>query len=177
MITKTNLNGRLDVVSARLKAQEKDIIMDNFLSFVHTSDMVLNYLDGEIRKTGLNRTQLSILTSLVINGGTMMPTQLSRIVLRSKYATIKAIDGLEKLKITKSERAKLSSREKSDRRLRKVTITEKGLELLENTMSSRHQLGSNIMGNLSKKESAELKSILFHMRKHLLDQINCKKDK
>jgi DNA-binding MarR family transcriptional regulator len=168
MENKEELKDRLDDLNIRVRAQEKDIAMDNFLFLINTCDMILNYLDYELRKLGLNRTQIGILTSLVLGDGTMMPTQLSRFVLRSKYATIKAIDSLEKLKLIKSERSKLSSKIKSDRRLRKVTITEKGLEILESTMANRRQLGSKVMGDLDDKELGELKSILSHIRNNLL---------
>jgi MarR family transcriptional regulator, transcriptional regulator for hemolysin len=168
MTTKATLNGRLDILNTRLRAQEKDITMDNFLKFLNTADMVLNYLDSQLREVGLNRTQISILVSLVVNGGTMLPTQLSYIVLRSKYATIKAIDGLEKLKMVTSERSNIRSKVKSDRRLRKVTITEKGIEVLENTMADRHRLSSDIMGGMNKKELGELKSMLSQINLNIL---------
>ncbi len=167
MTNKEKLNGRLDILNTRLRAQVNDIAMDNFLQFLHTADMVFNYLDSELREVGLNRTQVSILVSLAVNGGTMLPTQLSQIVLRSKYATIKAIDGLEKLGMVTSERASLRSKVKTDRRLRKVTITEKGIEFLENTMENRHRIGSDVMGGMNKKELALLKPVLSQIRENL----------
>jgi DNA-binding MarR family transcriptional regulator len=168
MQNKEILKDRLDDLTLRLKAQEKDIETDNFLFLIYTCDMILNYLESELRKLGLNRTQIGILTSLVRSDGIMMPTQLSRMILRSKYATIKAIDSLERLKLTKSERSKLNSKVKSDRRLRKVTITEKGLEILESTMADRRQLGSKVLGDMDENELDELKSVLNHLRNNLL---------
>jgi DNA-binding MarR family transcriptional regulator len=162
------LNERLDNLNIRLLAQRKDMATDNFLTFIYTCDLTLNYLDSELRKSGANRTQIGILSSLALAGGTKTPTQLSRDVLRSKYAVVKAIDSLERIKMTKSEKLKLGTKGKTDRRLRNVSVTEKGLQLLENTTAHRHRLGSKVMDGMNKKELTDLKSILNHIRINIL---------
>ena len=97
-------NNRVDSLNKRLRIQAKNIRMDNFFSFLYTADMVFTYIDNELREAGLNRTQMAILNMLVLHGGTMTPTELSKRVLRSKHSTTKAIDGLEKLELTRSEK-------------------------------------------------------------------------
>jgi DNA-binding MarR family transcriptional regulator len=163
------LDKRVDDLSARLKAQQEDILMDNYLAFNITSDIVLNFVDKELQKMGVNRTQMGIFLSLVLGGGTMTPTELSRSVLRSKYATIKAIDSLEKLNLVKSEKAGFPSKTKEDRRLRKVSLTEKAVEFIQQQMASRHETGSLVMSCLSQKEQEQLKTILSRLRKHVTD--------
>jgi DNA-binding MarR family transcriptional regulator len=162
------LNERLDNLNGRLIAQRKDVATDNFLTFIYTCDLTLNYLDSELRKSGVNRTQIGILTSLALAGGTKTPTQLSGDVLRSKFAVIKAIDSLERIKMIKSEKSDLGAKGKPDRRLRNVRITEKGLELLENHMPERRRLNSKAMGGMSKRELTCLKSILDKIRINIL---------
>ncbi len=163
------LDERVDELSARLKAQQEDILMDNFLAFTYTADIVLNFVDKDLRNIGLNRTQMGIFISLALGGGTMTPTELSKSVLRSKYATIKAIDSLEKVNLVKSKKAGLPSKAKGDRRLRKVSLTEKAVELMEQPMAGRHELASLVMGCLSQKEQEQFKTILSRLRKHITD--------
>ena len=165
-------NNRMDSLNKRLRVQAKNIRIDNFFSFLYTADMVFNYIDNELRQTGLNRTQMAILSMLVLNGGTMTPTELSSKILRSKHATTKAVDSLEKLGLTKSEKTNLNSKVRGDRRLRKVSITEKGLELLETSMPARHRFGSSLMCCLDRQEANTFKTTLSRLRKHIADLEN-----
>ena len=168
----TNYDSRVNSLGKRLRVQAKNITIDNFFSFLYTADMVFNYIDNELRQAGLNRTQMAILNMLVLHGGTMIPTELSSRILRSKHATTKAIDSLEKLGLTKSEKANLNSKVKGDRRLRRVSITEKGIELLETSMPARHRFGSSLMCCLDNSEANTFKAILSRMRKHVVELEN-----
>lgn len=153
---------RLDSLARRLRIQANDLRFDNFLSFIYTSEIVNQYLDTELRKFGLNRTQMSILHILIVRGGTLTPTELSRRIIRSKHATTKAVDSLEKPGLTKSAGTK------RDRRLRRVTITEKGLDLVEQTMSLRHTIGSQAMQCLEQEDAEAFQAILRRFRKHVI---------
>ena len=154
---------RVDSLAKRLRVQANDLRVDNFLSFIYTSDIVNKYLDTELRKSSLNRTQMSILHILTVRGGTMTPTELSSRILRSKHATTKAVDSLEKLGLTKSARTK------RDRRLRMVIITEKGLDLVEKTMPITHRISSRAMYCLDKEEAEAFQTTLRQLRKHVLN--------
>lgn len=156
------LSKRLDTLAVRLRAQAMDLRFDNFLSFVYTSEVVNQYLDAQLRKASLNRTQMSILHILIVHGGVMTPTELSHRVTRSKHATSRAVDSLDELGLTRSKRTK------KDRRLRKVAITEKGLDKVENTMSVRHHIASQIMQCLTDDEVEVFKDLLRKLRKHVV---------
>lgn len=156
------LSKRLDALAGRLRAQAMDLRFDNFLSFVYTSEVVNQYLDTQLRKSSLNRTQMSILHILITHGGVMTPTELSCRVQRSKHATTRSVDNLDELGLTKS------SRTKKDRRLRKVAVTEKGLDMVESTMPLRHDIASRVMQCLTDDEMEVINSILRKLRKHVL---------
>jgi len=156
---------RLDSLAKRLRVQANDLRFDNFLSFIYTFEIVNKYLDNELRKSGLNRTQMSILHILIARGGTLTPTELSRRVTRSKHATTRAVDSLETLGLTRSAGTR------SDRRLRRVTITEKGLDLVEQTMVLRHKIGSQAMQCLNQEEAEAFQTILKRFRKHVTELI------
>jgi DNA-binding MarR family transcriptional regulator len=153
---------RLDTLARRLRVQANNLKFDNFLSFIYTSEIVNRYLDIELRKFGLNRTQMSILHILIARGGVLTPTDLSRRITRSKHATTHAVDSLEKLGLT------TSAKTKKDRRLRKVAVTEKGLDLVERTLALRQQIGSRAMQCLDNEEAAVLQDILRRLRKHVV---------
>jgi DNA-binding MarR family transcriptional regulator len=153
---------RLDSLAKRLRVQANDLKFDNFLTFVYTSEIVNRYLDIELRKVGINRTQMSILHILIARGGTLTPTELSRRITRSKHATTKAVDSLEELGLTSSTKTK------SDRRLRKVAVTEKGLDIVEKTMSIRHKIGFQAMQCLDNEEAEVFQDILKKFRKHVV---------
>lgn len=156
---------RLDSLAKRLRVQANDLRFDNFLSFIYTFEIVNKYLDNELRKSSLNRTQMSILHILIARGGTLTPTELSRRITRSKHATTRAVDSLETLGLTRSAGTR------SDRRVRRVTITEKGLDLVEQTMSLRRKIGSQAMQCLSQEEAEAFQTILKRFRKHVTELI------
>jgi len=103
-----------------IRVQANDLRVDNFLSFVYAADIVNRYLDTELRRVHLNRTQMNILHTLVTHEGMLTPTELGRRVFRSDHAITRAVDGLEKEGLARREGTA------NDRRLRKVVITRKG---------------------------------------------------
>ena len=115
MKTKENYSPRVDLLKKHLVEQAKEINMDCFISFNKTSEMLNNYVDNELRKHGINLTQVGILYNLILGDGTTTPTEVSSSILRSKHATTKAIDSLEKLGFTKSEKTELKHRSCSRR--------------------------------------------------------------
>jgi DNA-binding MarR family transcriptional regulator len=80
---------------------------------------------------------------------------------RSKNAITRAVDSLERLGFTKSNGTK------QDRRLRKVSVTEKGLDIVEKTMDLRHRIGSQVMQCLNDDSAAALQRILKQLRSHV----------
>lgn len=156
---------KLVSLAERLKSQHQDLNVYNFLSFIYTADVVNKYMETEIRKTGLDRTKLGILHFLLANNSTMTPTELSNSTLRSKDTITKAIDILDKLGLTRSTRSR------SDRRLRKVSITSKGLDLMERFMPIRQQLFARAMGFLKPEDARAIRSILKQVREHILKLI------
>ena len=156
---------RLTSLAESLKSQHRDSNVYNFLSFIYTADIVNKYMETEFRTTGLDRTKLGVLHFLLANGGTMTPTELSNSTLRSKDTITKAIDNLDKLGLTKSTKSR------SDRRLRKVSITAKGLDLMEKFLPLRQQIFSRAMACLDPGDAGALRAMLKQFREHVLGLI------
>src|ERR1039457_6519214 len=117
---------RINRVTSRLIDQHDDINVYNFHSFINLAEITFKYLEQEFDGTiGLDRTKIQILNLLIVKGGTLTPSQLSLSVNRKKITITSALNSLEKQGLIKS------SIEKKDRRLRLVTITGKGLDVIE----------------------------------------------
>jgi DNA-binding MarR family transcriptional regulator len=162
-----NADQRLASLQHSLRTQAEDERMDNFVSFIYTAEMISNFVDKELSKIGLNRTQMGILCTVVLCGGTITPTELSVNILRSKHATSRALDSLEKPGYISSEKTELKSRIKADRRLRNVSITAKGLEVVEKSMPVNMKMAVSIMDCLKNKEAGAFKNTLSRLRQQM----------
>jgi len=153
---------KLESLIEIIRNQHNDLSVDNSYNFLRAAEIFNNYLNVGFRKTGLKRTQIIILSFLLANGGTMTPTELKSKIFRSINATSKSLDSLDKLGLTKS------SKSKRDRRQRRVTLTEKGVELLEGILIVRRELFAQATSCLNQDDSEALRSILSQLENHLL---------
>ena len=149
-----------------IREQANQLKVSAFLSFIYTADIINRYLDIGLSRYPIGRTGFSLLHHLILNGGTMTPTDLSKRVFRSKYAMTRMIDELEKLGFVK--RVTISK----DRRKREVSITEKGLTFVKNALvAERQHLGEIVFHPLGEKRLEEIKKSLRYIRKHVLSLI------
>ena len=95
----------------------------------------------------------------------MTPTEFQSMTFRSINAISKSLDSLDKLGLTKSSNLKI------DRRKRKVTLTEKGLELLEKILTVRRDLFTQATSCLNKEQAEEFRSVLTQLENHLINII------
>ncbi len=153
---------RLKALAENIVGQHDDINVYNLLSFMDIADIVFKYLEQEFdKKMGLDRTKIQILDLLLVKGGTLTPTQLSLGVNRTKITITTALDNLEKLGLIKS------SRVEKDRRLRLVTISEKGLDVLEKFLPLRREIFSQAMCCFNQEEANKLQSMMCRFRENI----------
>jgi DNA-binding MarR family transcriptional regulator len=146
-----------------LMEQEEDIHIRNSFDILRVSGLMDKFLDNGYRKTKLKTIQIRILSVMLANGGTMTPTELKTKVFRSENAISKTLDNLDNLGLTRS------SHTKTDRRLRKVTLTEKGLKTLKKLLPIRAELFVQAANPLTKEESEALETILQKLMNNLLE--------
>ena len=150
-------------MALEIRAQARDLKVDTFLAFIYTSDLVNKYLDIELGSQPLTRAGFNILHILILHEGTMQPTEISKEILRSKHSVSNAIDTLERQGLVKSE---VSTR---DRRVRKISITRRGLNLVKKaTTSSRERLSQNLFRDLDKRQLEQFNTILKKIRRDTL---------
>ena len=155
------------VTADDIREQANQLRVSTFLSFIYTADIISRYLDFNLSKYPIGRTGFGILHHLILNGGTLAPTNLSKRVFRSKYAITRMIDDLEKRGFVIREAVN------KDRRKREVSITREGLEFVRNSSAvQRQHLGDIIFQPLNQKRLEELRKSLRDIRKHVLDLIS-----
>jgi DNA-binding MarR family transcriptional regulator len=169
-----NAKRKIGLLRKRIISARNELEIGNFFDFLVTAEMVFKYFDDELQVYSLNQTQLYILLELVVLGGTATPTELSNQMLRSKFAITKAVDSLQKAGLTKSEKTELDSKIKADRRLRKVSLTEKGLETVRNVISLNRQVASSVMGRFNSEEARQFKSCVNLLKQNMQQLLDLK---
>jgi MarR family 2-MHQ and catechol resistance regulon transcriptional repressor len=156
----------LDSLSEEIKAQANDLRDDNLRSLILTSDIVQQYVDVMLHRDRFNRTEMYILNTLIIHGGSMNPSEIARRVYRSPHAITRAVDKLEQKGHVHREPIG------EDRRTRKVSITQEGLRAIKQSLPRRKQVNNAVMSCLDQTQMEQLSTILELLRKHLRRQVD-----
>jgi DNA-binding MarR family transcriptional regulator len=153
----------IKTMARELRAQSRNPRVRAFLSYLYTEDILTRYLDNKLAHEKVTRAGFGVLHFLILNGGSMIPTTISKKAARSKYSVTRVIDALEKMGLVE----RLLPGE--DRRTRRISITAAGLETVRNaTLASRRALCDDIFRTLSEAQLAELGSILRELRRNIL---------
>ena len=159
-------NYDLQSLADEIREQAAQLRVLTLLSFIYTADVVNRYLDIEVARYPVSRTGFSILHNLILHGGTMTPTNLSKRVFRSKHAVTRVVDKLEKQGFAK--RGAIGS----DRRVREVSITKEGLAFIKEAQAAGQQrLGHLLLGPLEQKQIETLAMTMKQIREHTLNLI------
>lgn len=162
-----NFESTIESVAKGLQAQSRNNKVSAFLGYLYASDVINRYLELVLTYKKITRAGFSILHTLILEGGSMIPTILSKKTGRSKYSVTRVVDTLEKMDLV--QRVSIGT----DRRLRKVAITNKGLETVKKgTLASRERLCEDIFQTLDEHQIAELDSLLRDVRKNVQNLIN-----
>jgi DNA-binding MarR family transcriptional regulator len=156
----------LQSMADEIREQAAQLRVLTLLSFIYTADVVSRYLDIELARYPIGRTGFSVLHNLVLHGGTMMPTDLSKRIFRSKHAITRVVDRLEKLGFVKRDDLG------SDRRVRKVSLTKEGLAFVkESHAAGQQRVGHVLLHPLDQKQTEKLGVMMKLIREHALKLI------
>ena len=160
-------NHELQSMADEIREQAAQLRVLTLLSFVYTADVVSRYLDIELARYPIGRTGFSVLHNLVLHGGTMTPTDLSKRIFRSKHAITRVVDRLENLGFVKRDDIGI------DRRVRKVSLTKAGLEFVKEAQAAGQQrVGHILLHPLKQKQIEELGVMMRQIREHALKLID-----
>jgi DNA-binding MarR family transcriptional regulator len=159
-------NYELQSIADEIREQAAQLRVLTFLSFVYTADVVNRYLDIELARYPVGRTGFSVLHNLVLHGGTMTPTDLSKRLFRSKHAVTRVVDNLEKLGFVKRDAIG------RDRRVRKVSITKEGLAFVKESQAvGQQRMGHMLFSPLDQRQIEDMGTMLRQIREHVLNLI------
>jgi DNA-binding MarR family transcriptional regulator len=162
----TSFQDSIESLATDIRNLADQLQTDTFLQFVQTAVIINRYLDTHPAGRSASRTAFNVLNALVLNGGSMTPTQISKQILRSKHAVTRLVDTLEKKGLVK--RGAIGR----DRRTREVSITKKGLELnRKQGVEHQDRIISQVFAPLDEEQLSDLNFILKRLREHLLSLI------
>ena len=133
-------------LAAEVQTQNEQPYVKGLRFFIRISHFLDKYISANLCIHGLNQTQIRILIFTVAQVRPVTPTELSKITYLTLDTINKSVDNLDKMGLTRSYRSR------KDRRVRKVTLTEKGLDLIEKHLPLRHEVFSNFMSCFSDLE-------------------------
>lgn len=161
-----NLSKKIEETAEIMRAHHNDITVHTFLLLDSAAFVVNRYVELNSTKKNFSQSAFKVLNMLILQGGSMTPTELSNRVFRSKHSISKVTFTLEKHGLVKILPVD------GDRRKKEVRITAKGLELAKSgNIFTREQRSHEVLGVLSDKEKKFMHDILERVRSHTLDLI------
>ena len=106
--------------------------------------------------------RFSALSHLIRNGGSLTPTELARLMLRSKHSITIIIDNLEQ------EGYITRIRDRNDRRMVHIKITREGLEHVRSHLNNENPVIQKLMSSLTREECSQLVGHLKKLRKAVI---------
>ena len=154
-------NEAIEKLAGDIRAQHKNLTVDTFLLLDSTYDVINRYVDMHFSNHTLSQTGFKVLNALILYGGHMIPTDISKKIFRSKHSVSKVIFTLERHGLVKI------SSVGGDRRKREVKITAKGLAVAKKgNIYVRQRISEEVMGILDKKELSLIRKMLKRLRTH-----------
>ena len=135
-----------------------------FLYISSFADLLSRYMEVML-KFPLRFTALSL---LIRKNGSLTPTELSRLMFRSKHSITKIIDGLEKLGYV------VRFRDNHDRRVVHVKITTAGVAHMKESLAIENPMVQDLLACLGDKEAdiflAQIKRLRREVIKALMEK-------
>ncbi len=154
---------RIAELAQKSRELSLDPVVRAYKAIFTTFDIIDNYVRLSLQDEEVSRAGKSVIHILISNGGSMTATEISKHVWRSKYATIRVIDTLERDGfVTRKQTAR-----SGDRRKKMITITAKGVALFEKTFQiTMEKLCPEILGGLTKAQVTGCYKILENIGNH-----------
>jgi DNA-binding MarR family transcriptional regulator len=143
----------------------KKIRRTQFTRLIAFADVVNRYTDI-ILKHKYSWLHSAALIFMITRGGSLTPTQLARIMLRSNYSVTKIVDGLEKDGlVTRTHNGR-------DRRSIDVEVTSKGLNYIVSMMENSRVAEDELKSCLDEGELENLANTLRILRDRLIEKVS-----
>jgi len=136
------------------------------MSIIRTTDIVNRCLDIELRKWGSSPPRFSVMNALVVHGGTMHPSDISKWIFRAKHSVTSMLKVLERIGYVERKPNEMDGRSVD------ISITQKGWNATNTMMPIAEDMGKKIMSCLDENEIDSLLEILKKIRRYLLIELS-----
>jgi DNA-binding MarR family transcriptional regulator len=127
---------------------------------------VVNRYTQIILKNKVSWLRTNALIFLITRGGSLTPSQLARIMLRSNYSITKLIDGLEKDGLVRR------CRDNRDRRSINLEVTSESLNYVKSSLSNIAEAERELNSWLDKDDLENLAPIIRKLRDKLIEKVS-----
>jgi DNA-binding MarR family transcriptional regulator len=134
------------------------------MSIIRTADIVNRCLDIELRKLNTSPARFAVMNALVVHGGTMSPSKISKWIFRAKHSVTSMLQVLESIGYVKRKP------NGNDRRSVNIVVTKEGWKSLEEMIPRAEDMNQKILACLDEKQIETLMEILKQIRRHLLSK-------
>jgi DNA-binding MarR family transcriptional regulator len=155
----------IDVLAKKIEQMASNLRFNTGLQIMYTGLLMDKYVNVRVKKYGQNRSRMDILHTLITHKGVLRPSDLSKMTFHSKQTVTKIVDGLV------SDGLVTREPEGKDRRTKKVFVTKKGIQFVENSLPVTMDIAHESMPSLTTQELEQLNSVLKRVRKRVLNQI------
>lgn len=139
----------------------------NFImSFIRTFDVLNRYLELELFKYKTSPIRFAVMNAMIVHGGQMTPTAISKWTYRSPRTITSMLDSLEQDGLIRREP------NTKDRRSINAVVTEKGWEHTSKLIPAVDRIDQRALSCLSEDELNTLNNIHKKLRKHVLVEID-----
>jgi DNA-binding MarR family transcriptional regulator len=164
----TELKKKITALAQKSHEMSLIPVVRAYTAIFTTFDIIDNYVRLSLQDEEVSRAGKSILHILIKNGGSMTATEISKHAWRSKYATVRAIDTLEKDGYVTRKQPENNG----DRRKKTITITENGIALFEKTFKiTMEYLCYQVLEGLTEEQITECYQILEHIGNHTYELV------
>jgi len=136
------------------------------LHIVMFADLLIRYIEITLKRNDLSRLQSIALHNLVLNGGSLTPTELAKAMFRSKHSMTKIIDSLEERGLA------VRNGNQKDRRSTHIQITLNGLKYVKQDIQKGDIWMQEATDTLSSTEKEFLAQISDQLFKKITEIIN-----
>jgi len=136
------------------------------MSIMRTYDVLNRYLEINLAKHNSNSTRFAVMNALIVHGGTMTPTAISKWIFRAKHTITSMLHVLEDMGYIEREA------NRNDARSVNIIITKKGWEATEKMIPIAEEMGQKAISCFDSEQLETLSSLLRQFRKCLLKQID-----
>ena len=152
--------------SERLKELiPKETVLRAYMLLLHIGHIVQEYSNNCLyQQAGISEIQYRALGHIVINGGSIRPSELSKRLYRVQHNTTTLIDRLRAGGLVTTEQ------DSRDRRYVNINITDKGREVYIKTYPVAIEMVNQMMSSISEEDAVKLEELLCVIEQNILGE-------